>query len=52
MVNKVDNFLVMHGFEEDELRSIDHRGILYLAIGIAALSAVILTGLASHVWLS
>lgn len=50
MTQAIDKFLVEHGFECQEIRTIRHRSILYLAILTAALSALTFFSLAIVAW--
>ena len=51
MTQSIDTFLINHGFEAEDLCSVQHRPALYSAIIIAGLSASLFAVLAVQVWI-
>ena len=50
MTQTIDKFLIDHGFEEQELKSLKHRSILYHAILFMSAFTLTFTGLAVAAW--
>jgi hypothetical protein len=50
MTQTIDKFLVDHGFEEQELKDIKYRSVLYHAILLMSAFTITFTGLAIAAW--
>ena len=50
MTHKIDDFLMSYGLDCQELKDIQYRSALYLAILIASLSALTFSALAIAAW--
>lgn len=50
MTHSIDSFLIRHGFEEGEVRSVKHRSFLYGAIITLGVLALTFLSLSANAW--